>query len=169
MIFISHDSRSTREAEQFGRLVRKYPNRPDEMTARLFLSSDDSSIPSGELWVCHIFAKLKECEHFVSLIVDPRDYDNRWIPFEAAYAMGRKIEVNVFVFGQLQIEKIQPPLNHLHLIDTGKTGRVQSALSSIGVRWSEEMEREFAHLFRQCGCYRDPKEKCDFAVKDAGR
>lgn len=162
MIFISHDSKRKEEAHEFMRLVRGHQGRvelPD-----IFLSSDATSIRSGEPWVCRVFSSLKECDQFVALIVDSADCENKWIPFEAAYAMGRGIEVQVFVFGQLRMKDIPWPLGALHLIDTGDIGRVQIALSRFGVEWTEQAQEKFAHLFRQCGCYRNPKEDCTSAT-----
>jgi hypothetical protein len=159
MIFVSHDSRRIKEAHEFVRLTRKHQSRIE--VPNIFLSSDASSIRSGEPWVCRIFQSLKDCKRFVALLVDSADFENRWIPFEAAYVMGREIDVQVFVFGQLRMKDVPWPLGALHLIDTGDSGRVQIALSSIGVKWTQEMENEFAHLFRQCGCYRVPREHCD--------
>lgn len=89
---------------------------------------------------------------FVALLVAIRPTSRTdGFPFEAAYVMGREIDVQVFVFGQLKMKDVPWPLGALHLMDTGDSGRVQIALSSIGVKWTQEMENKFAHLFRQCG------------------
>lgn len=162
MIFVSHNAQSIREANKFVELVRKYSRSIEPQ--KVFQSSDDSSIANGELWVCRVFDKLKSCSQFAGLIVTADDYDNRWIAFETAYILGRgNVPANIFVFGQLDIRKIPAPLSFFNLIDTGKTGRWQIALDQLGVNWSDSMRNEFAHLFRQCGCNRSPKEPCPHA------
>jgi len=161
MIFISHDSHRIREADLFKRLAIKYGICPE--VSEIFLSSDANSIPSGELWVNHIFESLRNCQHFVALISDKTDFENKWILFETAFVKGResKPSLSVFVFGQMRMQDVPWPLGALHLIDTGNTDRVWTALVKMGVREEDASVGEFAHLFRQCGCYRNPKEPCN--------
>ena len=137
MIFISHDSRRIHQADLFKRLIVKHRNRKDSLP-NIFLSSDGGSISSGELAETKVFARLKDCVHFAALICDSGDFDNRWIPFETAFVLGRNIEPKVFVFGQLEMKQIPRPLSAIQLIDTGNTGRVLEALLQMGVRWEDE-------------------------------
>jgi hypothetical protein len=158
-IFISHNSRRIREAEIFKRLVREHRNQREEVQD-VFLSSDGFSIDSGDLWLCRIFERLEKCARFVALIADAQDFENKWILFEAAFAKGRGLRPAIFVFGQLEMTDCPWPLAALQLIDSGNTDRVQKAMCELGVVWETQAEADFAHLFRQCGCYRNPAEGC---------
>ena len=163
MIFVSHDSKSRKEAKDFQKLIRQHtvhPARFCKEVPSVFLSSDATSIKSGEPWTSRIFDSLRECKSFAALIVQEQDFENQWIPFEAAFVMGRgDVDVNIFVFGQIKIRR-EGPLSCLHLIDTGDTDRVDAALQGMGVNWTKTCQEEFAHLFRQCGHYRTPQEPC---------
>jgi hypothetical protein len=161
-IFISHYSKRVREADAFRRLVIHHTINPSgKEVLRTFLSSDASSIPSGVPWISRIFNSLDACSHFAGLIVQKEDFENRWIPFEAAYIMGRKVDMNVFVFGGITMSDCPPPLSFLQLIDTGNTERVWNALQAMGVNENPESIRDFAHLFRQCSHFQSPSKECD--------
>ncbi len=131
---------------------------------RVFVSSDPDSIASGEPWLEAVVRNLDSCTDFVALIADPEDWKSLWIPFEAAYFMGRQRGLTqhdeklrqsekrpqIFVFGQL-IESASMPLGGLHLIDTRDSSRVQDAMLEMEIGpWMDdgECKRDFTALFQ---------------------
>ena len=160
-VFVSHSSASIMEADGFRRLANRHRGKP---APQIFLSGDSASIPSGALWLNSIMSALNSCTHFAALIVKKEDFQNPWILFEIAFAMGRGLKPKVFVFGQLSPGAMPMPLGAVHLIDTGNTDRWRSDLVDIGLGDPEKFHEDFAHLFRQCHHYRQqpfPVGFCD--------
>lgn len=165
-IFVSHCAKRTSEAQEFQRLVIKHQfrNVGEAPMPRVFVSSDPDSIASGEPWLEAVVRNLDSCTDFVALIADPEDWKSLWIPFEAAYFMGRQRGLTqhdeklrqsekrpqIFVFGQL-IESASMPLGGLHLIDTRDSSRVQDAMLEMEIGpWMDdgECKRDFTALFQ---------------------
>jgi hypothetical protein len=162
-VFVSHDSKRKPEAIRFQRLIIHHTVAPAKFAKQIpyvFLSSDAHSIPSGESWFHCIRENLQKCKNFCALIVERTDFDGRWIPFEVGIALGREIAAPVFVFGQIELEWALAPLSELHLVGTGDTDRIWNELTKMGVNENQDSKDDFAHLFRQCECYRTPGARC---------
>jgi hypothetical protein len=166
-IFVSHSAKRTLVATEFQKLVRKHQfrNIGEAPMPSVFVSSDPDSIASGEPWLEAVVRNLDSCTDFVALIADSEDWKSLWIPFEAAYFMGRQRGLTqhdeklkqyekrpqIFVFGQL-IESASFPLSGLHLIDTRDPSRVQDAMLGMEVgpwRDDDECKRDFTALFQK--------------------
>src|SRR5258707_6173853 len=129
-IFLCHDSRSKREAVDFKDLLVK-----DERGIEVFLSSDWESIKAGATWFGAILASLRDCDHFIAMIAKTEEARNLWLHFEVGFFMGRYCDnrPKIFVFGGVELRQIPPPLQAIHLIDTGDTNRWVTELEGMGV------------------------------------
>jgi TIR domain len=143
-IFLSHDSRSRREAVTFKDLLMR-----DESEIEVFLSSDWDSIEAGRPWLEAILASLRSCDTFIAMIANTVESANPWIHFEVGYVMARDQKPKVFVFGGVDWQHIPFPLKAVHLIDTGDTNRCVTELERIGVSSVRKKLDAFARLFRQ--------------------
>jgi hypothetical protein len=164
-IFISHSSKTAKLGERFKQLLQRYRLRPDNPIPDVFLSSDASSITTGDLWVQVILDKLSACTHFVALITSEEDWRNPWISFEMGHFIGQQRGLfreeeqykacrkrpTVIVFSNL-IEKKTPPLDLYQVITAKNAARIQDALLDMKVGpWSKEFEKEFLTLFKRRG------------------
>jgi hypothetical protein len=80
-LFVSHasDDQGKRIAVRFKELIERCSHQ-----ARVFLSSDWESIPSGALWLQAVENALSTCDYFVALVARQEDADRLWVTMKSA-------------------------------------------------------------------------------------
>ena len=143
-IFVSHasDDRGKRIAVRFKELVGQCSGH-----ARVFLSSDLESIPSGALWVQAVEDALSTCDYFIALVARQEDADRLWVNYEVGFARGRGLLPKIIIFSGIKFELIKYPLQGIHLLGHGDTNRWLLEFSQMGLNVSKESEGGFAALF----------------------
>ena len=143
-IFVSHSSPSARHAVRFKELVEKASK-----AAKVFLSSDWESIPSGSIWLQEIERALSECHYFIVLVVEADDAKRPWINYEVGFARGRGLLPKVIVFSGIPTDTFQYPLKGIHLLFSGDTNRWMLEFEQIGLHVTPDIQAEFAKLFEK--------------------
>jgi len=142
-LFVSHasDDQGKRIAVRFKELIERCSHH-----ARVFLSSDWESIPSGALWLQAVENALSTCDYFVALVARQEDADRLWVNYEVGFARGRGLLPKI-IFSGIKFELIKYPLQGIHLLGHGDTNRWLLEFSQMGLNVSKESESGFAALF----------------------
>lgn len=143
-IFVSHAASSVRYAVRFKELILECST-----GAKVFLSSDWESIPSGSIWLEQIESALLKCQQFFVLIVEPADAKRLWINYEVGFARGRQLLPKIIVFSGIPPTAFEYPLSGIHLLFHGDTNRWMSEFREIGLRVTTEIQGRFAALFEK--------------------
>jgi hypothetical protein len=143
-IFVSHaaDEPGKRIAVRFKELIQQCSDH-----ARIFLSSDWDSIPSGALWLQAVEEALITCDYFIALIARKDDAERLWVNYEVGFARGRRLLPKIIIFSGIKFEQLKYPLQGIHLLGHGDTNRWLLEFSQMGLNVSKESEKAFAALF----------------------
>jgi len=143
-IFISHVAPSARYAVRFKELIERCSK-----DAKVFLSSDWESIPSGSIWLQEIERALSVCDYLFVLIVEKDEAARPWINYEIGYARGRGLLPKIIVFSGIPTAAFEYPLRGIHLLFHGDTNRWMLEFKQIGLLVTPDIQNEFAKLFEK--------------------
>lgn len=126
LVFISH---SSRDAEVVRRLQHLLTSRTSN-TIRLFVSSDQLSIPAGKMWIEQIFDALSTTS-LAFVLLSPNSMQSQWIPFEVGLCYSRKIRT--IPVGMLGVDAtaISPPLGLLQGFNLDSAAGLERIVAEI--------------------------------------
>ena len=109
-LFISHISEETEVAGRLKGFLKKTFGEDCEV----FVSSDYTSIPGGDIWFKKIVDALRSCR-VVLVLLSKESLDAIWINFEAGVGLGAGAQVMPLVMKNLSKGEVGSPLSHLQV------------------------------------------------------
>jgi hypothetical protein len=109
-IFVSHVAKDTRCAQT----IKRYLQTMYGTKTRVFVSSDYTSITTGQNWFEAVFGALQAARAVVVLI-SPSTVGSTWVHFEVGIAFASHTKVLPYFIGGLRVVPLDTPLAQLHL------------------------------------------------------
>ncbi|MGE0646266.1 MAG: toll/interleukin-1 receptor domain-containing protein [Nitrospira sp.] len=126
VIFISH----VHEDADLGAALKALLDDAFTGSIDVFLSSDPSAVPPGELWREKIRANLRCATDFIILLT-PRSLGRPWVNFEAGAACGRGIRFIPVCAKHLPLDLVGPPLGDPQMVTLDTTEHVDRLVTAI--------------------------------------